>query len=80
MTYQQGHPFLGQRLGNLPPNQLATTIVTYDEQITGRLAIVHKAGTDLQRVRAYSWLQRTLDYFCRIPVLPFDEPASVVFQ
>lgn len=78
--YQQGHPILGQRLATLPPNQLATAVVTYEEQITGRLAIVRRASSGPARVHAYLWLQRTLDFFCRMPVLPFDEPASAIFQ
>ena len=78
--YQQGHSVLGQRLATLLPSQLATTIVTYEEQVTGRLAVVRRTTPGSSRVQAYLWLQRTLDFFCRIPVLPLDEPASAVFQ
>lgn len=62
--YQQGHPALGRRLDHLPPNQLATTIITYDEQLAGRLAVVHKARNRQERIQAYYWLQRTLHFFC----------------
>ena len=51
--YQQGNAALGQRLVRLPPNQVLTTIITYDEQIMGRLAVVHKAGTGSERSRLY---------------------------
>jgi len=78
--YQHGDPLLGQRLDTLPPNQLATTIVTYEEQITGRLTVVRRAAAGPARVHAYLWLQRTLDFFCRMPMLPLDEPASIIFQ
>lgn len=78
--YQQGHPGLGQRIATLLPGQLTTTVVTYEEQITGRLAVVRRTTAGPSRVQAYLWLQRTLGFFCRIPVLPLDEPASAVFQ
>jgi tRNA(fMet)-specific endonuclease VapC len=78
--YQHGDRFVGQRLATLPPNQLATTIATYEEQIAGRLAVVRRASPGPAQVHAYLWLARTLDFFCRIPVLPFDEPTSAIFQ
>jgi tRNA(fMet)-specific endonuclease VapC len=78
--YQQGHPELGRRLSHLSPNQLATTVITYDEQVSGRLAVVRKARIGHERIRAYYWLERTLQFFCRMPVLPFDEAAARMFQ
>ncbi len=68
------------RLDHLPPNQLATTIITYDEQLSGRLSVVHKARNNQERIQAFYWLQRTLHFFCRMPVLPFDEAAATMFQ
>ena len=65
---------------HLSPNQLATTVITYDEQVSGRLAVVRKARSGQERVRAYYWLQRTLQFFCRMPVLPFDEAVAMMFQ
>lgn len=78
--YQQGHHSLGERLRSLPENQLCTTIVTYEEQVGGRLAVVHRATKPAERVQSFYWLQQTLKFFCRIPVLPFDDHASAVFE
>lgn len=78
--YQQGHPALGQRLNQLPPNQLTTTVITYDEQVSGRLAVVHKTRNSQERIQAYHWLQHTLRFFCRMPILPFDEVAAALYQ
>ncbi len=78
--YQQGHPTLGQRLDHLSPNQVATSVITYDEQVSGRLAMVRKARNPQERINAYYWLQRTLYFYCRMPVLPFDEVAAAIFQ
>ncbi|MCE7983095.1 MAG: hypothetical protein DYG89_18070 [Caldilinea sp. CFX5] len=51
--YQQGHAELGRRLAQLPPNQLTTSVITYDEQVSGRLAVVHKARNHQERIHAY---------------------------
>lgn len=78
--YQQGHPFLGQHLTHLPPHFLATTVVTYEEQIEGRLAIVRRARTKQERVNAYFWLQQTLNFYCRMTVLSLDDKAAQIFE
>ena len=78
--YQQGHPAIGQRLDLLPPNQIATTVITCEEQMAGRLSMIRKARNVEERIQAYSWLQRTLRFYCDLPVLPFDETASGQFR
>ena len=77
---QQGNVALEMHLSLLSPGELATTIVTYEEQVTGRLAVIRCAKTLPQRQRAFFWLGRTLDFFCRIPVLQFDERAANTYQ
>lgn len=64
--YQQGNPSIGKQLSSLPPNQIVTTVITYDEQIAGRMAVVRKSRTPQERIRAYYWLHQTLHFFCRI--------------
>ena len=78
--YQQGNPSIGRRLQQLPPNQIATTIITYEEQVAGRLAVVRKVRSGSKRVNAYFWLQRTMEFYCRMPVLPFDAAAATILQ
>lgn len=78
--YQQGNPSIGRRLQQLPPNQIATTIITYEEQVAGRLAVVRKVRSGSERVNAYFWLQRTMEFYCRMPVLPFDAAAATILQ
>lgn len=78
--YQQAYPALWSRISTLPPDQLATTVITYEEQISGRIAQVRRAQAEKDRIRAYFWLKRTLDFFCRMPVLPFDERAAGKYE
>jgi tRNA(fMet)-specific endonuclease VapC len=78
--YQHGNLNVGKRLNLLTSGQLATTIITYAEQISGRLAVVHRAQKSPERIQAYFWLQQTLQFFCRTPILPFNEAAAQEFQ
>lgn len=78
--YQQGNAQVGERLKNLAPNLLAVTIVSYEEQVAGRLAVARRAQTDSTRVDAYRWLQVTLDFYCRMPVLQFDQAAGSILH
>ena len=78
--YQQGHSTLKQHLQNIPADKIATTVATYEEQISGRLAVVRRAQNPQNRIRAFFWLQQTLSFFCQMLVLPFDEAAAARFQ
>lgn len=78
--YQQGHASLHRHLMDISPNQIATTVITYEEQVSGRLAVVRRAQEPQKRVKAFFWLQQTLAFFCDMSVLPFDEAAAKEFQ
>jgi tRNA(fMet)-specific endonuclease VapC len=70
---------LTQRLETVA-NDVVTTIVTYEVQMRGWLAFVAKAHTVLAEIRAYDRLLSHVDYYTRIPVLPFNELAAVEYQ
>jgi len=78
--YQRGDAQVGERLRHLIPNEVAITIVSYEEQIAGRLAVARRAQTVDERVIAYRWLQLTLDFYCRMPVLPFNNSAGSILD
>lgn len=78
--YQQGNAQVGERLKNLARNQLAVTIVSYEEQVAGRLAVARRAQTVDARIEAYRWLQFTLDFYCRMPVLQFNQTAGRILH
>lgn len=68
------------RLANIPPADVATTIITYEEQTRGWLAYAAGAKTIVQQVQAYAKLLHHLETYRRIRVMPFDPPAAVEFQ
>lgn len=77
---QPGAVLLRTRLAPLPPEEVVTTIISYEEQMRGWMAYLARTRSVRHQVEAYRRLLQHLDNYRRIPVLPFDEAAAVVFQ
>jgi tRNA(fMet)-specific endonuclease VapC len=71
---------LQAKLDTLERNQIATTIITYEEQTRGWFAYLAKAKTMAGQVDAYTRLLQHLKNYRKIEVLPFDDVAATVFQ
>jgi len=69
-----------RKLGNIKASELAVTIITYQEQIQGRLAYLNQSKNISQQVKAYSHLRKQLANYCKIPILDFDESATIEFH
>lgn len=78
--YQRGAEPLATRLLQHPPNELAITIITVEEQLRGRLAQVKKATTAARLAEAYHWLHETFDQLSRLPVLDFNDSAAIMYD
>ncbi len=76
----EGSAALRERLANVSPDEVVTTIVSYEEQVRGWMAYIARAKSIAQEVEAYQRLQRHLDNYRQIPVVDFDEPAAAEFQ
>jgi tRNA(fMet)-specific endonuclease VapC len=71
---------LRRRLNVLAPDQVAATMISYEEQTRGWLAFLAKARSLDEQATAYGYLQRHLQIFCAVPLLPFDAAAVAVMQ
>lgn len=71
---------LRERLADAGSEVVATTIVSYEEQMRGWTAYIARAKTVAQQVEAYSRLRRQLENYRRIPILDFDDAAAAEFQ
>jgi tRNA(fMet)-specific endonuclease VapC len=71
---------LGRRLAALPEEEVAVTIITYEEQMRGWLAYVARANTPAKKIEAYAKLRLHIERYRRIPILDYDEKASAVFE
>ncbi|AKG21164.1 type II toxin-antitoxin system VapC family toxin [Calothrix sp. 336/3] len=69
-----------KRLAVIEEVEVAVTVITYEEQIKGRLAVLSKAKTLDEQVSAYQWLQQlATDYSC-ITIIPFDRTSAIEHQ
>src|SRR5687767_2460445 len=68
------------RLNELPLNEVATTVVSYEEQTRGWLAHISRARDSSSHVEAYRLLKRHLLDFCALTVVEFDDLAEKEFQ
>ncbi len=68
------------RLSIIPPREVFTTIITYEEQTRGWMAYAARARTTAQRVEAYSRLERHVDLYRHVQVLAFDGHAGTEFE
>jgi tRNA(fMet)-specific endonuclease VapC len=68
------------RLNQLSPGAAVTTIVTFEEQSRGWLAVLAQARKLSDQVEAYRRLQRLLLNYLKIDVVAFDTQAAAEFE
>ncbi len=69
-----------ERLRAVPPDDVATTIISYEEQTRGWLARIAQMRTPEREIGVYLELKRQLNNYCRIAVVEFDAAAVEIFK
>jgi tRNA(fMet)-specific endonuclease VapC len=69
-----------ERLSRIAPDEAATTIINFEEQMRGWLAYLSRARTLTQQVEAYRRLKKHLDNYRATIVLDFNIRAATEFQ
>jgi tRNA(fMet)-specific endonuclease VapC len=78
---KRNHPIIRAKIANIPPEYIFVTIVTVEEQLRGRLAIISKVATQPERFSiAYDYLFESLTDFYDFNILKFDPVAVDYFQ
>lgn len=77
---QRGHPRVLARLAAIPIAQRAVTIITADEQLQGRLAVIRRAKTQTDAAREYERLRETIQFFASVRILSYDAAAVAQFE
>lgn len=77
---QREHPLVLQRMAMAGRNRLATTIITVEEQISGRFAVIKRAATGEKLIWAYQDLEYTLGYFTTLTVLSFTASVNAHYE
>ncbi|MCU0544163.1 MAG: PIN domain-containing protein [Oscillatoriaceae cyanobacterium Prado104] len=68
------------KLSILEANELAVTIISYEEQMRGWLSYLARSRSIQAQVEAYKRLKKQLENYCAISVIDFDERSAVEFQ
>lgn len=63
-----------------PPDNLATTITSFEEQTRGWLARIARAATVPRQIEDYGELKKLLQDYCNIAVLAYDAQAAAHFE
>lgn len=71
---------LRKNLDRFSPEDIFTTIISFEEQMRGWLSYIAKSKTVEQQIIAYQKLHRSLESFRNTVVLDFDEKAAAVFK
>ncbi len=71
---------LRMRLAIVPLDDLATTIISYEEQTRGWLSYMAQARTEEARIEAYVRMQNHLRLYCKIPIVAYDARAAPEYE
>ena len=71
---------LSLRLFTIPDDDVAVTIVSYEEQIRGWLAPLARNQSAVSLVAGYRDLSDTMAIYCGLTVLPFDAVAAAEYE
>lgn len=62
------------------PDELAITIITVEEVLSGWYRLIRQAREDDKLVRAYESLQQSVEFLRQVRILPFDRGAIERFH
>jgi tRNA(fMet)-specific endonuclease VapC len=74
------HPIVSQRVGSCPLADLAITIITMEEQLTGWSAQLRRVRKHDDLARVYQQFTDTVRWVAGLRILSFTEPAIVRYE
>lgn len=68
------------RLAAIADPEVAVSVITYEEQVKGRLSVLARAKTLDEQVFAYQGLQQVAIDYLKIAIIPFNYEAALEHQ
>jgi tRNA(fMet)-specific endonuclease VapC len=62
------------------PSDVVTSIISFHEQVMGAHAYLNRPKTTASLVNGYQRLERLHKWFTQLIILPFDDPAALVYD
>jgi tRNA(fMet)-specific endonuclease VapC len=78
--YQEGHTLVCQRVDSHPAAELAITVMTVEEQLSGWYTLLRQTKQPKELARTYQRLGTTVQFLARWPILLFPEPAIARYE
>ncbi|NEQ40473.1 MAG: type II toxin-antitoxin system VapC family toxin [Okeania sp. SIO3I5] len=82
--FQYNHPKICQRAREIGNASIFVTVVSLEEQLQRRLAIINKVTANTKKPEflsvAYYKLRATQDFFCNVKLLDFNDAANTYYQ
>ena len=78
--FGQGNPQIVQRVSAVNPKDIAITLVTFEEQMYGRLNRIRRAKSEDEVISAYASLRKTINYLTDFELLDFDRDAENYYR
>jgi tRNA(fMet)-specific endonuclease VapC len=77
---EEGHPAVSRRFLERPPEDMAITVLTVEEQLSGWYTEVRKAKRPDRLVWAYRRLADTVSFLAHLRILTYDQPAMERYE
>jgi tRNA(fMet)-specific endonuclease VapC len=78
--YEEGHPKVIGRVAAHSPEDLATTIITVEEQLSSWFTMLRRASNRQASAQTYRRLTETVTFLGRIPIISFTEEAMARYE
>lgn len=73
--FADGHTTVCERASQHSPDELATSIITVEEQLTGWYTLLRQAKTDQQLVTAYAGMAYSIQFVSRLQIISYSAEA-----
>lgn len=71
---------LKAKLDEFPPDEIKTTIITFEEQMRGWMSYLARMRSIDEQVFAYETLKQYFDHFKTLTIIDFDTNAAKIFK
>jgi tRNA(fMet)-specific endonuclease VapC len=78
--YQRGFPNVVAKVDARSPSEMAITVITVEEEITGWYSLLRKVRRPDEQVRAYERLAQAIPHLARWQIIPMSLPALMRYE
>jgi len=77
---QRGDVKVSARYLSTPRDDKVASVISYEEQVRGRLAQISQAKAPARACAAYALLCKTQSFYCTLRLLEFDGEAARIYE